>query len=265
MSTSNNAASLDQQRSQAYGFLAAVMEYPEGELTDMIRAGTIAAQARPLFCAIHPELEKVIDWNDLAAAGEADYLSVEYTRLFDVGGADGPPCALNAGAAKGDARMALLEELVRFYNYFGLTAAGTEANELPDHLTTQMEFMHYLIFNELEARAAGEASANDFIRAQRDFINHHPSTWIPQLNANLKKSKAPAYYRALGELMERFIAIEQRLLESKVAQLPLPTPHPVVEDEEGYTGAQAQGMDAPTSSVITIHRKPTQQKASSPH
>ncbi|MBV2233938.1 MAG: molecular chaperone TorD family protein, partial [Sterolibacterium sp.] len=205
-------------------------------------------------------------WNALAQAGEADALSIEYTRLFDVGGADGPPCALNAGAAKGDARMSLLEELVRFYNYFGLTAAGTEANELPDHLTTQMEFMHYLIFSELEAKATGEAeSAGDFIRAQRDFINHHPSTWIPQLNANLKKSKASPYYQALGELMAQFIQLEQRLLENKVAHLPPPTPHPVVEgNDEGYTGAQAQGMDAPTS-VITIHRKPATQKASTPH
>lgn len=266
MSNANNTAeAIDRLRSQAYGFLAAAMEYPEGELTELIRAGDIARKAREVFCSVHPELEQAIDWNALAEAGEADALSIEYTRLFDVGGADGPSCALNAGAAKGDARMGLLEELVRFYNYFGLTAAGTEANELPDHLTTQMEFMHYLIFSELEAKAAGETeSAGDFIRAQRDFLNHHPSTWIPLLNANLKKSRAPAYYLALGELMEQFIRLEQRLMENKVAYLPPPAPHPVVEEEEGYTGAQAQGMDAPTS-VITIHRKAQPQKAGTPH
>lgn len=252
--SNTNTATTDQLRSQAYGFLAAAMEYPEGELTDLIRAGDVARKAREIFCAIYPELEKNIDWNALAEAGEADALSIEYTRLFDVGGADGPPCALNAGAAKGDARMGLLEELVRFYNYFGLTAAGTEANELPDHLSTQLEFMHYLIANELSATAAEDT--HDFIRAQRDFLVRHPSSWIPGLNLNIKKFKSQPYYLAMGELIEQFVHLEQQLLEAKVARLPPPTPHEEApEDETAYTAAQAQGMDAPTSSIITFHRR----------
>ena len=252
--SNTTSATADQLRSQAYGFLAAAMEYPEGELTDLIRAGELARKARELFPAIHPTLEKNIDWDALADAGQADSLSIEYTRLFDVGGADGPPCALNAGAIKGDARMSLLEELVRFYNYFGLTAAGTEANELPDHLSTQLEFMHYLIANELSVDEA--ENADDFIRAQRDFLVRHPISWIPNFNANLKKFKALPYYLALGELIEQFIVLEQNLLEDKVAKLPPPTPHEeAAEDESAYAAAQAQGMDAPTSSVVTFHRR----------
>ncbi len=239
-------------RGRAYGFLAAAMEYPEGELTGLIRAGEIARQARELFFAIYPELEASIDWPALAEAGKEDDLSVEYTRLFDVGGADGPPCSLNAGAAKGDSRMGLLEELVRFYNYFGLTAAGTEANELPDHLSTQFEFMYYLTTQQIEHEAAGEP-ADDFIRAQRDFVNRHLASWIPQMSEKLKDQKAPPYYRAIGELMARYIQIEQRLLEVAVSRLPPPEPHEEVQEEAGGS-AQAQGMDAPTS-VITIHRK----------
>lgn len=261
MSNSDNAAQdIDQKRSQAYGFLAAAMEYPEGELTELIRSGDIARQARETFCAIHAELEKAIDWDALAQAGEADELSVEFTRLFDVGGTDGPPCSLNSGAAKGDARMGLLEELVRFYNYFGLTAAGTEANELPDHLTTQFEFMHYLIFHELESIATGDAP-DDYIRAQRDFLNRHPGSWVPELARKLKDQKAPAYYRALGTLMDQFIRHEQRLLENKVAHLPPPQPHPEpLEGEEGGSASgMAQGMVGQGAPIpITVHRKPPQ-------
>ncbi len=245
---------LDQKRSQAYGFFAAAMEYPEGELTEIIRSGQIARQARELFCAIYPELESKIDWDALAQAEKDDELSIEYTRIFDVGGANGPPCALNSGAAKGDTRMGLLEELVRFYNYFGLTAAGTEANELPDHLTVQFEFMYYLIQQELEHHAANE-SADDFIRAQRDFINRHPYSWVSVLNSSLKTHKAPAYYLALGELMERYIELERRALELKAAHLPAPEPHPDLPDEEASGSALAQGMMGASSSVITIHRK----------
>lgn len=245
------------QRSHAYGFFAAAMEYPEGELTGLIRTGDIARQARELFCTIYPELETKIDWNALAEAGESDALSVEYTRLFDIGGADGPPCSLNSGAAKGDARMGVLEELVRFYNYFGLTAAETDANELPDHLTTQFEFLHYLGQVAVGCAESGEDAPDDYIRAQRDFVNRHPGGWVPLLNGKLKEHAAPAYYQALGELMERFIQLEQRELELAVSHLPVPEPHAERDGgEEAAASGAAQGMVGQAAPIpITIHRK----------
>lgn len=235
-------------RSLAWGFLSAAMEYPEGELTELIRAGDVERRARELFIEIYSELADKINWAALREAGEADFLSIEYTRLFDVGGSDGPPCALNSGAAKGDSRMGLLEELVRFYNYFGLTAAGTEANELPDHLSSQFEFMHYLIHQQGECVETG-AAADDYIRAQRDFLNRHPSSWVPLLAANLVKHKAAPYYLTLGQLMDEFVQLEQRHLELAVAALPPPEPHvePAELDQPIKTGSM--------SSVITVHRK----------
>ena len=248
--STGNPATL--KRSHAYGFLAAAMEYPEGELTTLIRAGDIEKQARSLFCELYPELAEEIDWKTLSDALTDDELAVEYTRLFDVGGADGPYCSLNSGSIKGDARMSLLEELVRFYNYFGLTAAETQANELPDHLSTQFEFMHYLSHREAECAEAGE-EADDYLRAQRDFLNRHPSTWIPLLSDRLRQHNAPAYYQTLGMLMKRYVQLEQGRLEGVVSRLPAPAPH-AEPAEQASNASLAQGMDAPTS-VITIHRK----------
>lgn len=257
LNDTNGNGAMDALRSQAYGFFAAAMEYPEGELTQWIREGQISTRARELFCTIYPELAGSIEWSALAEAGVDDELSVEYTRIFDVGGADGPPCALNSGAAKGDARMGLLEELVRFYNYFGLTAAGTEANELPDHLSTQFEFLHFLIHQQLEAEAAGEV-ADDFIRAQRDFINRHPGSWVPLLHTQLKDSKAPAYYLAMGALMERFILLEQRYIELRVSRLPAPTPHaePAEGQMPGEVTAARSASPEGDGSVIQFYKKP---------
>lgn len=221
------------QRGRIYGFFAAAMEYPEGELAGLIRSGEIARQARQLVCGVYPELEAEIDWNALTDAGKDDELSIEYTRLFDVGGSDGPPCCLNSGSANSDARMQYLEELVRFYNYFGLTAGETEANELPDHLTTQFEFMYYLCHQEAECQQPGEDAedAADYQRAQRDFIKKHPVQWVPHLRLNLDQSFAPPFYLALGQLMHRFIQLEQKHIESIVSQLKEPEPHaPVVEE-----------------------------------
>lgn len=230
----NNApatSALAAQRGRAYGFLAAAMEYPEGELTDLIRAGEIRQRAQSLFCDLYPELKEAIDWNALADAGKDDELSIEYTRLFDVGGASGPPCSLNSGSENSDARMQLLEELVRFYNYFGLTAGETEANELPDHLTTQFEFMYYLCQEEAESIAA-EEEADDYRRAQRDFLNRHPGQWVPHLSLKLQEHAAPAYYQALGRLMARFIGLEQKHAEATVAMLRTPEPHAASANDE---------------------------------
>ena len=253
--TNDAEVTIAAQRGRAYGFLAAAMEYPEGELAELIRAGEIQRRARELFCGIYSELADAIDWTALADAGQGDELSIEYTRLFDVGGASGPPCSLNSGTANSDARMQLLEELVRFYNYFGLTAGETEANELPDHLTTQFEFMFYLCQEEAESLAAGAAGekadeADDYRRAQRDFLNRHPGQWVPNLDLNLEENAAPAYYRALGRLMTRFIQREQQHAEAVVAGLRAPEPHaPPADGEE--TPAR-KGRVIPITPVATV-------------
>lgn len=204
------------RRSQAYGFFAALMEYPEGELTTLIRDGTIARRARELLCAVYPQLTKEFDWSPLRDAGEADDLSIEYTRLFNLPGPGGGPCcSLNSSTYDSDSRMKLLEELVRFYNFFGLTSGDAPANELPDHLTTQFEFLHFLCARE----ACDETeTVDDYRRAQRDFLEHHPGKWVPQWHARLRDNHAPPFYLALGELLDRFIQMERQHLGELAGQ-----------------------------------------------
>ena len=83
-------------------------------------------------------------------------LQAEYVRLFEVGPMGGPPCSLFAGHHERD-RLRLMEELVRFYNFFGLSLAQ---GRMPDHLTVELEFMHFLAFREAEAvRQGGDRSS----------------------------------------------------------------------------------------------------------
>ena len=194
-------------RSQVYGFFAAALEYPEGELTRLIRAGKIAERAKELLCSIYPQLAQEANWDLLRDAGSTDDLSVEYTRLFNLPGSGGGPlCSLNSQFYGNDAPLTLLEELVRFYNFFGLTSGDAPANELPDHLSTQFEFLHFLCYQE----ALGEeGTVDDYRRAQRDFLEHHLGKWVPMLNARLQKNNAHPFYRALGELLDRFIQLER--------------------------------------------------------
>ena len=81
-------------------------------------------------------------------------------------------CSLHEADYAGEDRSTLLEELLRFYAFFGLSRQG--ASELPDHLTVQLEFMHFLTFLEQRGALAGRP-VEGLRRAQRDFLSRHLS------------------------------------------------------------------------------------------
>jgi DMSO reductase family type II enzyme chaperone len=78
--------------------------------------------------------------------------------------------SLHEAAYASEDRSALFEELLRFYGHFGL--AREERAELPDHITVELEFMHFLCWLEHAALARGE-NVSGLRRAERDFLGRH--------------------------------------------------------------------------------------------
>lgn len=190
-------------RSRAYATFARLFDYPDGELVEDVRDGTLAEALRSVLAEVDPALAASGNWAALReAGGEPDDLAVEYTRLFDVG-ASGPPCPLYGGLYSG-ARMKTMEEAVRFYNHFGLSMAESP-RELPDHITTQLEFLHFLAFREAEALEADDDPAA-FQRAQRDFVSRHPGRWVPRLRERLEKNDPMPFFLELVARLEDFLA-----------------------------------------------------------
>jgi DMSO reductase family type II enzyme chaperone len=196
-----DGARLAAARSRAYRVIVEAFAYPEGEQLDSIRTGELARALEESLGAVDPGLVEGIDREALRDGGVEDGLAVEYTRLFDVG-PSGPPCPLYGGLY-GGARMKTMEEAVRFYNHFGLSLSSSP-RELPDHLTTQLEFLHFLAFREAEALEAGRDAA-PFRRAQRDFVERHPGRWLPKLRARLEKQHAPRFFVELALRLERLL------------------------------------------------------------
>ena len=194
-------------RSEAWGLLTAALECPDAALVALIRDGTVMRRARATIGALDPSLDAALDWGTLAEVPGGEALAVEYSRLFDAIGPGGPACPLHSGALLGnDGRMKLLEELVRFYNHFGLTAAGAPGNELPDHVFAQMDFLHYLSLREAECLTEGEG-ADDYRRARADFQRRHPARWAPDLVARLQRHDAHPYYLTLARLIARLASL----------------------------------------------------------
>jgi DMSO reductase family type II enzyme chaperone len=205
------------RRSRGWRLFDVAFSYPDAELREAIRVGELAEALREGLGAVDPALAAGVDWAALRDAGAGDdALAVEYTRLFDVG-ASGPPCPLYGGLY-GGARSRVMEEAVRFYNHFGLTLAETP-RELPDHLSTELEFLHFLAFREAEALSRGE-DAGPWRRAQRDFVARHPGKWVPKLRERVDRQAPLAYFREIVRLLERFLAQAQSQLVRMAGPVP---------------------------------------------
>jgi DMSO reductase family type II enzyme chaperone len=200
----SGAAELAAARSRAYQLFAQAFGYPDDAFCDWVRGGGLSAPLRECLESIDAALASPGDrWETIEQTGEGDELAVEYTRLFDTG-ASGPPCPLYGGLY-GGVRMKTMEEAVRFYNHFGLSLSEEEQRELPDHLTTELEFLHFLAYREAEALQE-DGDPAPYQRAQRDFVARHPGAWVPELSKRLGGEDAHPFFQvlvgALGDLLE---------------------------------------------------------------
>jgi DMSO reductase family type II enzyme chaperone len=225
---SNPAGQRAGARSRAYAAFAEMFEYPDEEYFEAVRSGTLAEALRAVLASVDPSLVEGGDgdWEALSNAGEGeDDLAVEFTRLFDVG-ASGPPCPLYGGLY-GGARMKTMEEAVRFYNHFGLTLSESP-HELPDHLTTELEFLHFLAFREAQALEQGE-DAGAYRRAQRDFLARHLGRWVPKLRAKMERESPMPFFLELVRRLESFLLADGAHLVAVAG----PPPPPAAEAKSG--------------------------------
>ena len=204
ISLQSESAQTAAKRSRMYQLLGAAFAFPDEDFFDAIHDGTFATTLAEMCVGLPYDLTSVARL-DLVAGGTsyAEFES-EYIRLFDVGPA-GPPCPLYGGVYKGD-RMKVMEDATRFYNFFHLRLSA-EMRELPDHITTQMEFLHYLTFREAEA-CQEKLDVASLLRAERDFLARHLCKWMPHLQARLAKQTTLSFFPALVRFTATFLAAD---------------------------------------------------------
>jgi len=195
-------------RSCVYAILSRSLSFPEERSHSDIRRGfwmeSLAATSERL-----PYPLRLPAPQSFRAPADFDAFQSEYIRLFQVGGRAGPPCPLHAGHYTND-RLRSLETLVRFYNFFGVQ---TEQGLMPDHVTVQLEFMHYLA--ESEAEATSGRDRRSLVRAQADFLGGHLANWWPQLEAKLKRQQPLPFYRGLADVTSRFLQADLNYLTTR--------------------------------------------------
>ena len=128
-----------------------------------------------------------------------------YIELFQLGRRGKPLVSLNAGdySALNEDEASRPEFLLRYsdwYRHFGLrTDTSEDANELPDHLVCQLEFLAWVAHLEAEAGEDGDARRG-YQRAQRDFLQRHLTPFLALLVEKLPQIQDSPVSDFFGEL-----------------------------------------------------------------
>ncbi len=132
---------------------------------------------------------------------DLDKLKYEYSSLFEIG-SDGPPCPIREDLQTGQ-RAGTREDLVRFYNFFNYKLEEKFA-WAPDHLSVELEFMHFLCFRE----ASDDANALSYQLAQVDFSARHLVRWVPELTTSVANTSSDSIYHRVMGLADKFLAAD---------------------------------------------------------
>jgi DMSO reductase family type II enzyme chaperone len=207
-------------RSRMYRLLAGAFAFPEEAFHRAALGGEFLSEVLQIGAEL-PYPLPLGEGEPLRTAlrsAPPDYVEFqsEYVRLFDVG-VPRPPCPLFGGLYLGS-RRAVMEEVTRFYHHFGLSLGG-ESRELPDHITTELEFMHFLTFQEVSALQRGK-DRGPYLRAQRDFLQRHLARWVPQVRVLSEKHRALPFFLGLVRLTEVFLLADLAYVASLIGPAP---------------------------------------------
>ena len=126
-----------------------------------------------------------------------------YSSMFEVGN-DGPPVPIREDLHLNQP-AGVREDIVRFYEFFGYGLEEKFAWE-PDHLSIELEFMHFLCFKEtqtLDARDGEEASSYQL--AQHDFAERHLCNWVSELAEKAVRQDSGGIYPRLLAALSEFV------------------------------------------------------------
>ena len=215
-------------RSAVYSLLSQAFKYPTPEVFAQFQNGEYLSELWDQLSML-PHLESLVAeeadqkdtiQRDLEGVSIEDF-QADYTATFDVG-APQPPCPPYEGIYwKGAERSGMLIRIGEFYKHFGLSMNQEEGTrELSDHLCAELEFLHFLAFKEAQAREEGKEDEllQGYIRAQRDFLAHHPMQWFPQFHEGLQAHCPIPFYVWMGKLLEQIARLELDYLNANVVE-----------------------------------------------
>ena len=152
------------------------------------------------------DLEKIL--GDFSINDE-DSLKKQFSALFEIGD-HGPPIPIREDLFLNQPAK-LKEDLVRFYEHFGYELDEGFQWQM-DHLSIQLEFMHFLAMGEFEELQ----DKLSYQLGQLDFIQKHLLNWVPQLAEKLSVLSKGEIYSKISIELKTFLEHDLKWQEKTI-------------------------------------------------
>lgn len=170
---------LNKERLSKYKSLAAAFSYPESSFFDF-------------FPELSGEREGLIrEYDRLFRASEIWLYGTEYMSEHEF------------------QRSNYLADISGFYKAFGVETGS----DRPDALNAECEFMHYLIFKEINA--PDEEKAEICLDAQRKFFTEHLGPMAGAIARKIIAAAGNTFYKDIAGEMVEFLAQEEKFFNAK--------------------------------------------------
>ena len=193
--------SRDGHRANLYRLLADCYRYPVAELADEL--ALLEQEASALDPGLGASAKKLGE--NFQQSGGLNELGVAYAKLF-IGPRElvAPPYGSVYMEANrqvmGDSTFRVLAQ------YVDAKLSPSQNNkEPPDHISTEMEFMYYLLFQYLKFRE------EQFAERQKRFFLSYMYPWVPRFATDIVHSKIHPFYSFLAAVTRTFIDSEAEL------------------------------------------------------
>jgi DMSO reductase family type II enzyme chaperone len=177
-------------RANAYALFSQLLSSPH-DIESLTLTPEISFEGLPYDFEINDIL------NEYIASDESE-LRKKYSVLFEVGD-EGPPAPIREDLFLAQPAK-LREDLVRFYEYFGYEL-NEEFQWQMDHLSIELEFIHFLAVGELKA----DKDRLSFQLGQYDFVEKHLNNWVPQLSKKLSMLDESDIYTKIVIELSKFL------------------------------------------------------------
>ncbi len=109
-----------------------------------------------------------------------------------------------------------LADITGFYRAFDLKHADDVKKDKLDHLSIELEFMHYLTYKEAYAlENHGDEQLDICFSAEKKFIKSHLGRWVGHFTLLVNKHSQEGFYACSANLLKDFVELEWKYLRVK--------------------------------------------------
>lgn len=219
-----------------------------GNLTELIE-GKGGKEASERLSALAGHFDAIENWVSTEGSNwNIQDLRDDHRRVFsNVISLDCPPYETLFGNDHVFGQSYTMGDIAGFYNAFGLQLSQ-DIHERLDHLSVELEFIHYLAYKESYALLHdGPEKLQTVVDAEKKFVKEHLGRWVPLFTGMLKKKADYGFYRILADFTADWIGFEVAYLS--VAPQPYsetdyrPASFSSPEGQSFECGAQDQGNE----------------------